>query len=442
MKTIYDRFFLYQNFDPRVGGSKIINLEDQRFFISDLHDHYFLEFNVWAVQGTYLEKRSPMLFWRNYGYIHQLDNLLYESEVIDYLNEHGLIIYLYEFSMFYNGEKRKPEPPNQIDTNASYLSRIYRNKLHDFIVDNDIDSLRCYDFDSIEQFVKKNKLTNVTVATCHYNVDKVFQHKYSDFKLVANNCCLPGLVRRIEDEYQIKDSVVAFVNKFFIPLFRYSSIRHIIISFALDKNICASWYYRGDFEILKKNLWFNIEEWKNEHPEYYNMIYQGAEKLAEVAPLVLDDINGGKSAELTGVNDHFKFPPGMDGYFITAEMAKFYQSCFCTVVVESIFAHPMSIISEKILIPIRCKRPFLLVGGPHSLEYLKKLGFRTFDQWWDESYDQEEDHEKRLIKILKIIEKLNEKDVIELTTVYNEMKDIILHNYNMLSELKLKDINL
>ena len=442
MKKIYDRFFLYQNFDIDSHENKIINIEDQQTFIADLHDHYFLEFYTWAIRGTYLENRSPMLFWRNYGYIHQLDKLFYDSKTINYLNKKGLTIYLYEFSMFYDGEKRKPEPPNWNDTNATYLARVYGNKLHDFIVIDDIDSLRCYDFDSVEQFVKKNKLTNVTVATCHYNIDKFFQHKYPNFKIVANNCCLSGLVNRIEDEYQINDSVVEFVNKFFIPLFRYSSIRHIIISFALDKDICASWYYRGDFEILKKNLWFDLEKWKDNCPEYYNVIRQGSSELVNIVPLRLDDINGGKITELDGINDHFKFPLGMDGYFITGKMAEFYQKCFCTVVVESIFAHPMSIISEKILIPIRCKRPFLLVGGPYSLEYLKKLGFRTFDQWWDESYDHEEDHEKRILKIFEVIEDLNKKDIDELILIYREMEDDILHNYNMLYELKFKDINL
>ena len=33
---------------------------------------------------------------------------------------------------------------------------------------------------------------------------------------------------------------------------------------------------------------------------------------------------------------------------------------------------------------------FLVSGmNPHYLKKLKELGFKTFDSWWDESYDSE-----------------------------------------------------
>lgn len=51
--------------------------------------------------------------------------------------------------------------------------------------------------------------------------------------------------------------------------------------------------------------------------------------------------------------------------------------------------------SEKIWKPIVCKQAFIIVGPKHSLKYLKELGFRTFDEIWDESYDNE-DYKKRL----------------------------------------------
>jgi hypothetical protein len=70
----------------------------------------------------------------------------------------------------------------------------------------------------------------------------------------------------------------------------------------------------------------------------------------------------------------------------------------------------------------------ILVAPPRTLEYLKTFGFKTFDRWWDESYDQEEDHEKRLMKIFDVIDFINSKSLEELKTIYEEMRGILEHN--------------
>ena len=40
------------------------------------------------------------------------------------------------------------------------------------------------------------------------------------------------------------------------------------------------------------------------------------------------------------------------------------------------------------------------------MEMLKAKGFKTFDKWWDESYDEEIDLELRIQKIVKILEEI------------------------------------
>ena len=44
--------------------------------------------------------------------------------------------------------------------------------------------------------------------------------------------------------------------------------------------------------------------------------------------------------------------------------------------------------------------PFVMVNGHGSISKLKELGFKTFDKWWDESYDDEPNETDRLNKIL------------------------------------------
>ena len=44
--------------------------------------------------------------------------------------------------------------------------------------------------------------------------------------------------------------------------------------------------------------------------------------------------------------------------------------------------------------------PFIYVGARHSLQMLKELGFRTFDKFIDESYDDVKDNYDRLESIV------------------------------------------
>ena len=48
-----------------------------------------------------------------------------------------------------------------------------------------------------------------------------------------------------------------------------------------------------------------------------------------------------------------------------------------------------------------CK-PFVINGDKGTLKYLHSIGFKTFDKWWDESYDEIKDGWERFDAILKL----------------------------------------
>ena len=89
--------------------------------------------------------------------------------------------------------------------------------------------------------------------------------------------------------------------------------------------------------------------------------------------------------------------------------------------------------SEKTFRPINSIQPFILITHPNMLSKLKSAGFKTFDKWWDESYDLEEHDELRITKILNLIQDLNSKSINELTDMYNEMIPTLIHNFNHLN---------
>lgn len=106
------------------------------------------------------------------------------------------------------------------------------------------------------------------------------------------------------------------------------------------------------------------------------------------------------------------------------------QQAFLYVVSETTFNYPTYQISEKSIKPIVSKRPFLLVSGAGSLKMLKSAGFKTFSQWWDESYDDIVDPTERMKAVVKIIELIASKSISELKLMYTEMQEVIDYNFN------------
>jgi hypothetical protein len=95
------------------------------------------------------------------------------------------------------------------------------------------------------------------------------------------------------------------------------------------------------------------------------------------------------------------------------------------VILETVVDGSKIHLTEKILRPIACAHPFVIMAGPGALEYLKAYGFRTFDQFWDESYDAETDTVKRMEMIVETmceIQQLTQEDWKEINAIaeYNK----------------------
>lgn len=109
------------------------------------------------------------------------------------------------------------------------------------------------------------------------------------------------------------------------------------------------------------------------------------------------------------------------------------QQALVYVGLESVAQYPepyMSAISFK---GIAHKRPFLLFAPAGHLGYLRELGFKTFDQFWSEDYDNMHDIESRTDAILNILDTLSKKSLLELQTMLEDMAPILQHNYDHFS---------
>lgn len=129
-------------------------------------------------------------------------------------------------------------------------------------------------------------------------------------------------------------------------------------------------------------------------------------------PMTLDrPVGGGHMSACFGINEY-----------------RLWQNSLVHLVNETVFYHNKLHLTEKIFKPIVASRPFIIAGAPGNLAYLKSYGFETFDQWWDESYDQIQDPNDRSDKIVDIIELLCAKTPAEITSMHREMRSVLDHN--------------
>ena len=98
--------------------------------------------------------------------------------------------------------------------------------------------------------------------------------------------------------------------------------------------------------------------------------------------------------------------------------------------------YPSLFFTEKTFRPLAMCQPFIYVSSYGMLKKLKSYGFKTFDKWWDESYDEIENDNQRLEAIIELISNLNKKSLEELSEMYLDMISVLKHNYNNLFKLE------
>ena len=72
------------------------------------------------------------------------------------------------------------------------------------------------------------------------------------------------------------------------------------------------------------------------------------------------------------------------------------------------------------------------MAPPKTLQYMREEGFQTFNEFWDESYDNITSHKDRMLAVFELIDKINNMSIEELRVIYNKMIPILNHNYNLI----------
>ena len=111
-----------------------------------------------------------------------------------------------------------------------------------------------------------------------------------------------------------------------------------------------------------------------------------------------------------------------------------YEKSYFSIVSETNAETKYLFVTEKTLKPIMNLHPFLVNGNPYTLKHLRSLGFQTFGKWWDESYDLEENFQKRTEMLVEQVKFLCSKTKEEWVEILKEMQPLLKYNQSLLKQ--------
>ena len=105
-----------------------------------------------------------------------------------------------------------------------------------------------------------------------------------------------------------------------------------------------------------------------------------------------------------------------------------YQETQLEVVLETLFDDTRLHLTEKTLRPIACGHPFILCATHGSLAYLREYGFKTFGDFWDESYDGIVDPVERLQSIMQLLKSIADMPDDQRCKLFEQVQSVCTFN--------------
>jgi hypothetical protein len=194
----------------------------------------------------------------------------------------------------------------------------------------------------------------------------------------------------------------------------------------VDNNIVS---YKGNFTGNGYASWEFAEPWHH----LFDRDYRKYKEL-DLNDSVASDLKFLKTSKWEDYSN-FELPYGRpwSGREHILPVTIFNDSEFSLVVETSVFNknfHP----TEKTIRNFLLKKPFLVFSSQYFVQYLHSIGFRTFGEVIDESYDSIECPRARCDAIIQETERLCNSDLIRKNQSY--VDEVCEHNYKQMSSLQ------
>jgi hypothetical protein len=297
----------------------------------------------------------------------------------------------------------------------------------------------------IEGYLRRYIPTWMTLVQSHsapYNLMHNWVKTYSE-----KHFSYEELEKDFKPEYSLND--LKLKKKFIVFAGKPRVPRLMVLGQLRDNDLLDSCYYNFGVEYIKRFKEFMSEDLVDKvlklhgHEDYSKtrdkieidfqpprlMMLSNEEKeylrnIQKTLPI--------KDVPYEGEKDYYYTP-----FFIIPD-PKLYKECFLDFVLETfnhrgtfkggIYQHT-NFFTEKIFKPTLTCRPFMALGNKNYLRDLRdKFDFKTFGNYWDESYDDKDDIRDALPIMTDNLKYLNNKTLPQLENMLVDMKDILVHN--------------
>jgi len=117
-------------------------------------------------------------------------------------------------------------------------------------------------------------------------------------------------------------------------------------------------------------------------------------------------------------------------------LKQYFDESYFTILTENAMGkgagnYNLLVLTEKTMRNLVWGHPFILFGNKGSLKYLNSIGFQTYSDIFDESYDEIESADERCKFILDEIKRVCSLSKRDLTKKFKNVHDISLHNQKL-----------
>lgn len=164
-----------------------------------------------------------------------------------------------------------------------------------------------------------------------------------------------------------------------------------------------------DFDTFKHNIKAHLDKGSILKDDELEIFKTRINDFQELYPLMIDDRRKYKSVDESFYTDdpNDTIADRIYRAEIKAEITTARLNSLIEIVTET-YTDGTIQFSEKTFWPIVTGIPFIHIHSKHSLKKLKELGYRTYNPYINESYDNEDDLETRIQMVTGEIERLNE----------------------------------
>lgn len=280
------------------------------------------------------------------------------------------------------------------------------DKIHSIIRDTDIDPSQIYYFsaavNSVDLYRNFCQIKNIAKPINVYSYN-VWEH----------------LSYRVFGDIRDRFNVIKKKEKLFLCFNRRFRLhRYAIIGLLLEKDLVKNSYYSFFLDNYKKTSVIDELGHHNVSEKVSEIIYTEFQKNEHLFPMRLNIDSDNNKVHLD------------------SDDMIFFDNSYFSLVTETGFFDDVIFFSEKIYKPITVRHPFILVSIPHSLKYLRGMGYKTFSPFIDETYDDIEDDEARMIAIVNEVERLSKFTGDEWIKWQHDVEHIVDHNHMIIRTRK------